>query len=84
MTASERKKRCKRSRVLIYIWEWCGKDVVIGNCKMPAVNDKNYAFNQRFLKFIYVAVLHTRSDCLFSKFFLSACLTDLGMSSNRR
>ena len=46
MTASERKKQYKRSRVLIHvICEWCEKDIIIGNCRILAVNDKNYALN---------------------------------------
>ena len=47
MTASERKKRYKRSRVLIHV-VWCGKDILIGNSMILAVKEKNYAFNRRF------------------------------------
>ena len=65
MAASERKKRHKRSRA------------TIGNCKILAVNGKNYVFHQRFFSRNLFMWWHSNisSDRLLSKFFLSACKT---------
>ena len=76
MTASERKKQYKGFRVLTcMIREWCGKDAIIGNCRMLAVNDKNYAYNQKFFSRNLFKWQHldTNTVCLFSKLFLSVC-----------
>ena len=73
-------------------WEWCEKNVIIGNCRILTISDKNYAFNRRFFSrnlFMW-RHLDTSSNCLFSKLFLSAYKMSLflpgraGMSSNRR
>ena len=55
------------------MWEWSEKDVIIGNCRILAIDDKSYAYNQRFFSrnMLMWQHLDTSSDCLFSKFFLS-------------
>ena len=64
MTALERKKRSKRSSVLIQvIWQWCRKDTIISNCRILAVSTKIIllieGFSVEIEKFIYVvAFIH--------------------------
>ena len=77
LTASERKKQYKRSRVFVtrdmgMMWKTQKSET---NCRLLAVNDKNYASNRRFFSrnlFMWQH-LDTSSTCLFSKLFLSAC-----------
>ena len=52
------------------IREWCGKDEIIGNCRIPAVNDNNYAFNRSCSVEIYLCdSIYTLVPIVFSACF---------------